>query len=436
MARDLAVSGGLAYLVAGFVKSVVGRERPGGLPVGAVLHEGPITGLGFISGHSAVAAALATAAAPYLSRRGRRIVWTLAWAVALSRVYVGAHLPLDVVGGIAAGWAIGSLVHWVFGVPRWNPTPARAEELLRRCGVAVRDLRPADVDARSSHPFDGVDETGRRVYVKLLDPDRFERDWLYRLYRLLVFRDVKDADAVAPLGRQAEHEAFAALTAKERGVRTPSVIVARGDARGAVVVQEYVVARPLDDLPPDEVTPDLLRQVWEQVALLHDAGIAHHDLVASSVLIDEAGRPWIVDFGNAQTSADAQAQSGDVAELMASLALRLDPRTVVETAVDRLGSQATGHALPGLAPLSLSAATRAAVSAQPTRLTELRREIRTPRRVSPTSIDLPSHRRGSRRGSPQARASSPSSWGFPSWAERPTWSKRSSSADGAGSVPR
>jgi undecaprenyl-diphosphatase len=376
MARDIAVSGGLAYLAASFVKSVVGRERPGGLPVGTVLHEGPVGGLGFVSGHSAVAAALAAAAAPYLSRRGRRVAWTLAWAVALSRVYVGAHLPLDVVGGIATGWAIGALVHWVFGVPRWLPTVGRADQILRRFGLVVPDLRAAGVRARSSHPFDGVDDQGRRVYVKLLDPDRAERDWLYRLYRLLAFRDVKDADAVAPLDRQAEQEAFAALTAREYGARVPSVLLARGDDRGAVVVQEYVVGRALDSLPAQEVTPDLLRQVWRQVAHLRHAGIAHHDLVASSVLVDEQGRPWIVDFGNAKTSAEPQALAGDVAELMAALALLVDPRTVVRTAVDGLGADAVSDALPGLAPLTLTAATRAAMAGQNFRLAELRRDIR------------------------------------------------------------
>ena len=376
MARDLAISGSLAYLAASFVKSVVGRERPGGLPVGTVLHEGPIGGLGFVSGHSAVAAALAAAAAPYLSRRGRRVVWTLAWAVALSRVYVGAHLPLDVVGGMATGWAIGALVHWAFGVPRWHPTVGRADQVLRRFGLVVPDLRPAGVRARSSHPFDGVDDKGRRVYVKLLDPDRSERDWLYRLYRLLAFRDVKDADAVAPLDRQAEQEAFAALTAREYGVRVPAVYLARGDAQGAVVVQEYVVGRSLDTLAAHELTPDLLRQVWLQVARLREAGIAHHDLVASSVLVDEQGRPWVVDFGNAKTSAEPQALAGDVAELMASLALRVDPATVVRTAVDGLDGEAVKDALPGLAPLTLTAATRAEMADQHGRLAELRREIR------------------------------------------------------------
>jgi membrane-associated phospholipid phosphatase/uncharacterized membrane protein YbhN (UPF0104 family) len=377
MARDLAISGVAAYFAADFIKGVVGRERPAGLADDAVLRDGTAsTGIGFISGHAAVAAALATAAAPYLSRRGRRVVWVLAWGVAFARVYAGAHLPLDVVGGVAAGWAIGSLVHWVFGVPRWQPHPDRLEALLRRFGLPVEDLREADVAARSSHPFVGRDDSGRLVYVKLLDPDRFERDWLYRLYRLITVRDIKDADAVAPLGRQAEHEAVTAMTARERGVRVPAVLLARGSDRAAVVVQRFVEGRPLDALTPEELTPQLLAEVWRQVAELRAARVAHHDLVTSSVLIGDDGRPWLVDFGNAESGADDDQLAGDVAELMASLALQLEAHTVVESAVAGLGRDAVGSALPGLAPLSLSLATRTGARDRRTLLSELRHEVR------------------------------------------------------------
>ncbi|MGR6964462.1 phosphatase PAP2 family protein [Geodermatophilus sp. URMC 61] len=376
MARDLLVSGLLAYATADLVKSVVQRERPSGLLVAVNYPEGPVAGLGFVSGHSAVAAALATAAVPYLSRRGRRWAWALAWTVALSRVYVGAHLPLDVIGGLAVGWAIGSLVHWVFGVPRREVSTDRVGQLLERFGLPVRDLRPASVRARGSHPFEAVDERGRRLYVKFLEPDRLERDWLYRLWRLLAVRDVKDADAVAPLGRQAEHEAVAAMTARERGVSTPPVLLARGTERGALVVQEYVTGRGLDELPAGELTRDLLARVWQQVALLREARLAHHDLEASSVLVDAGRKPWVVDFGNAQTGADDDALAGDVAELMASLALRVDPALVAGCAIDVLGPDPVAAALPGLTPLSLTAATRAGIREDRSRLESLRGVIR------------------------------------------------------------
>jgi membrane-associated phospholipid phosphatase len=47
----------------------------------------------------------------------KALVWILAIVVCLVRVYVGAHLPLDVIGGAAFGLAIGSLVNVVLGRP-------------------------------------------------------------------------------------------------------------------------------------------------------------------------------------------------------------------------------------------------------------------------------------------------------------------------------
>ena len=39
-------------------------------------------------------------------------------------MYVGAHLPLDMVGGAALGVAVGALVRLLLGVPARGPDPA------------------------------------------------------------------------------------------------------------------------------------------------------------------------------------------------------------------------------------------------------------------------------------------------------------------------
>jgi hypothetical protein len=44
-------------------------------------------------------------------------------AVFLTRIYVGAHLPLDMVGGAALGIAVGALVRLALGVPAPGPDP-------------------------------------------------------------------------------------------------------------------------------------------------------------------------------------------------------------------------------------------------------------------------------------------------------------------------
>jgi len=93
-----------------------------------------------------------------------------------------------------------------------------------------------------------------------------------------------------------------------------------------------------------------------------------------------------VDFGNAQTGADDDDIGGDIAELMASLALRIQPERVVGSAIATLGEDAVSAALPRLAPLTLTAATRAGVREQRGALSGLRRDIR-------RRLDLPDPRR-------------------------------------------
>jgi undecaprenyl-diphosphatase len=94
------------------VKAVVSRQRPG-TSIGADIHargDVHLTGESFVSGHAALVAALAVVVTPYLPGRWRVVPAALASAVALGRVYVGAHNPLDVVCGAALGVVIGLVV--------------------------------------------------------------------------------------------------------------------------------------------------------------------------------------------------------------------------------------------------------------------------------------------------------------------------------------
>lgn len=103
LAGRLLAGGTAAWALAKVVKRVVRRGRPVALLVDVHTRGREATGLGYLSGHAAVATALTAAAWPHLDRRGRRAAAALASVVGVSRVYVGAHLPLDVAGGAALG---------------------------------------------------------------------------------------------------------------------------------------------------------------------------------------------------------------------------------------------------------------------------------------------------------------------------------------------
>ena len=106
----VAAAGTTAWVLAKAVKPIVGRGRPAAI-LTDVRERGKEEGdLGFPSGHAAVSAALTVVIWPRVDGGWRLACTALAGFVPLARMYVGAHLPLDTVGGSALGVVVGCLV--------------------------------------------------------------------------------------------------------------------------------------------------------------------------------------------------------------------------------------------------------------------------------------------------------------------------------------
>jgi membrane-associated phospholipid phosphatase len=115
LALGCAFAGMAAYYLAEVVKHAVDRGRPGAVLGSVHLRGSAPSGLGFVSGHAAVAVALVTVASLWAPRGLRWALWGAAAVVCVARVYVGAHLPLDVVGGAALGAACGAAARLLVG---------------------------------------------------------------------------------------------------------------------------------------------------------------------------------------------------------------------------------------------------------------------------------------------------------------------------------
>ena len=378
LALDAALAGGAAWLVARFVKEAFGRARPADLLDTVVVRGEPAAGLGFVSGHSAVAIALATATSPYLARRWRRVVWALATIVCLSRMYVGAHLPLDVVGGAGVGWALGALIHTALGTPTGRPATAVVARLLASVGHPVGRIEPAAVDATASAAFVAETRTGEPLFVKLVAREPRDRDLVYRWFRLVVPSRHRASQLFRSASLQVAHEAALTLLAQQAGVRVPAVRIARElDDRAGLLVLHRVDGPTLDEVAgAGELSLDLLVAVITEVERLHTGRLVHRDLVRSNVIVDPAGQPWLTDFGNALSGASDEQRAADLGELLVSLAAVAGSEATVRAAIAASGRDRVTRAIAAFGGEKLPAPILRDLGGQPGLAAELASALR------------------------------------------------------------
>jgi hypothetical protein len=339
---------------------------------------GPLTAAGFPSAVGvAVVSAVLTAAAPWLSRRWRRLGWLLVVGVALTR-FVSSPVSFDSFRNALVGWFAGAGVLVALGGPLRRPSGAALADGLAAVGVPLARLEQASVDARGSTPYFGTGADGQRLFVKALGEDQRSADLLFRMYRKLNRRELGDERPFSSLRRGVEHEALVALAARDAGIRTPRLVAfATADPNAFVLAYEAIDGRSLDRLQPQEVTDSVLAAIWDQVGRLREHRIAHRDLRLANVFLASDGAVWLIDFGFSELAASSLLLTNDVAELVASSTLQVGPVRAVAVAREAVGPVALGDALDRLHPWALSGATRTGLKERQGLLAELRREVGT-----------------------------------------------------------
>ncbi len=98
-----------AFMLTQILKLLVERPRPYDALTNVTVREKLSAGFGFPSTHTAMATVMALLLVIYLPQKWRWLAVAWIVLVGLSRIYLGVHAPLDVVGGFSAGILVVSI---------------------------------------------------------------------------------------------------------------------------------------------------------------------------------------------------------------------------------------------------------------------------------------------------------------------------------------
>lgn len=200
---------------------------------------------------------------------------------------------------------------------RTDTEPTTSEEILRKLmggdqrdpetTQTYRDVRPT-LDYRAGQP----ERFGRYRVEKLLGEGSFGLVYLGKDEHL----ERRVAIKVLRLGRMTRDSDVEEYLAEARALARldhPAILAAYDAGRTedgyCYIVSKFVEGRDLatliaSDRPSPSRSAELVATIAEALHYAHAHGLVHRDIKPSNILIDEAGRPCIADFGLAPAEED------------------------------------------------------------------------------------------------------------------------------------
>ncbi|RRD30127.1 lysylphosphatidylglycerol synthase transmembrane domain-containing protein [Actinomyces bowdenii] len=204
------------------------------------------------------------------------------------------------------------------------------------------------------------DSRGRRRDVTVLDADRQMAGFLSTIWDQIRIKGLSPNRDLS-LRPAAEHAALMTLEARRALVRTPGLMGMAEAEESVLLVTEHVVgARSIRDLG-DEASDRVLAQLWDQLRHAHAAGLAHGQVDASSVVVDAAGRVWLLDWNSGETISSELSRRVDLAQALALTALTVGVDRAIAAASRSLSTQQLASIAPMLQRVVLPRETREAI---------------------------------------------------------------------------
>ena len=292
----------------------------------------------------ALVTAVVLAAEPHVTRVLRRFGLIMVALTAIAGFGLSFGYPSDAAGALGIGMISAGAVLLGFGSPGGFPDTAVVANALEQLGIVVRDLRPAADQSWGTRRLVGRDETGATIEVKAYGRDAADTQWAAKVWRSLWYRD--SGPPMASRMQAVEHEALMALFAERTGMSVAEPLTAGLAGDDVAILAVHRPGSSLESIDPAEVSDSLLESVWQDLARLHSADMAHGAPRTGAIMLTPQGHVFD-DFAMGSLGAGDRTNL-DVVNLLFSLAAWADVDRAVASAQAGMGSERLADALPYL----------------------------------------------------------------------------------------
>ena len=284
----------------------------------------------------------------------------------------GGHTLAAQLGGVLIGYATGLGFRYAFGTPTVRPRGLAIANALSESGFPVTVLR-ATASTRQGRRYLATTANGQRLQVVVFDRDLEGAGILPRWWRSL---RLKDSDALGgwKMREAIERTTLMSHAAAAAGARVPKLLLVRSlGSDASILASEWVEGSTFADLP--EVSDQHLRSAWRQLLALHNADIAHRDLIPGHLLVGRDDEVCLLHSQSGTVAmSDLQARV-DLANLLVATALSSTAERAVSAAKSEIGTELLLKALPALQPFALSRENRKALRSHKQLLADLRSQL-------------------------------------------------------------
>lgn len=321
--------------------------------------------------------ALLVAVVTVTSRLNMRRIFQVALFAVIGSFMVGLlEGQASVAGTLAAlgiGRIVGLTVRMVSGEPSVAPSGRKIAEILTEHGYTVTGIQADPVEEHRRY----IVETAQGLLgVLVLDRDNEGAGTLVRVLEQLRAREEVLPRQATSMRAAIDQMTLLSLAVNRAGARTPRLRnVLRLGPDASLMVHDHIPGRPLSKLSPDEVTDEMLADLWRQLGRLRKNQVAHRRLSARTVLVGDDDRIWLLNASGGEVAAPELALRTDLAQALVGVALVVGAERAVDTAVKTLGAEVVASAVPLLQTVALARTTRHALRQHRNLLAELRDNV-------------------------------------------------------------